>query len=400
MKINKIIKALKKGSFISDVRDFLFIRLVPFYSFILKNKRVNKKKIVFSNFYGRGYGDNPKYIAEYILSHNLDYDLVWLIDPKRCIQGTDLPNEVRMVRYKSYKSVKELATAGYWIDNCRKDYFPEKKASQVYIQTWHGTFLTKKIEGEADNLLDSYVKAAKRDSKAIDYLLSSNAERTKQLKRCFWYEGPIIETGCPRDDILFRNESTDRIKSKVYNYFNISKDKKVVLYVPTFRNSYSVEPYNVDYKKLLESLEKRFGCKWVVIIRLHPGMISFVNKLNLPDYVIQGTFYNDIQELLCASDVILTDYSSMGDYSLYLKPLFMYCPDLEEYKKERAFEVPIESYPFPLAHDNEELSNNIINFDVKSYEEKLKNYYDMQGLVEGGKACEKVMEIIEGGKEC
>ena len=45
----------------------------------------------------------------------------------------------------------------------------------------------------------------------------------------------------------------------------------------------------------------------------------------------------------------------------------MYCPDLEEYKKERGFEIPLESYPFPIAHDNEELIKNIENFDEENY---------------------------------
>ena len=35
-------------------------------------------KIVFSNFYGQGYGDSLKYIAQEILKQNLPYDLVWV----------------------------------------------------------------------------------------------------------------------------------------------------------------------------------------------------------------------------------------------------------------------------------------------------------------------------------
>ena len=77
----------------------------------------------------------------------------------------------------------------------------------------------------------------------------------------------------------------------------------------------------------------------------------------------------------------------------------MYCPDLEEYKKERGFEIPLESYPFPIAHDNEELIKNIENFDEENYKMKVQEYYDQQGLLEDGNACKKVLEVIENFKK-
>ena len=398
MKIRIWLKIIKEGRFVTAIMDALNRRILKIGGFLIKNMKVNPRKIVFSNFYGRGYGDNPKYIAEYIINNHLNYELVWIIDDKKCKKGTSLPACIKSVPYRSLSSLKELSTACVWIDNCRKDYFPPKKENQLYIQTWHGTFLTKKIEGDA-NLPEDYISMAKKDSSITDYILSSNRERTNQIKRCFWFNGPILEIGCPRDDIMFDKVAKKSIKDKVCDFFKISKDNNIILYVPTFRNSHTLSPYNVDYEGVVRSLEKKFSKNWTVITRLHPGMVSFADKLNLPDFVINGTFYNDMQELLCASDVILTDYSSMGDYSLFLKPLFIYCPDLEEYKKERGFEIPLESYPFPIAHDNEELIKNIENFDEENYKMKVQEYYDQQGLLEDGNACKKVLEVIENFKK-
>lgn len=395
MKVKTIIHSIKNKTFFDDAKVSIFIRfLFPLYSFLCKKMKVQEDKIVFLNFYGRGYGDNPKYIAEYIIENKLPYRLVWLIDNKKCKEGNALPTCIKPVPYRSFKSVKELATAGVWVDNCRKEFFPKKKDDQMYIQTWHGTFLTKKIEADAD-LSEGYIRNAKKDSKAIDFLLSSNTERTKQMKRCFWYDGEIAETGCPRDDILFDENKIVKSKNKICDFYNIPKNNKILLYLPTFRNSHTLEPYKIDYSGIIDSLGKRFSGKWTAITRLHPGMVSFADKLNLPHFVMNGTFWNDTQELLSAADVILTDYSSMGDYSLYLKPLFMYCPDLEDYKKERGFEIPIESYPFPISKTNEELKEKILNFNKEDYDQKVEEYYKSQGLKEDGTACEKVLKLIE-----
>ena len=393
-KIENIISSIKDKTFFDKCYSHFFMKTYKIYALFFKNKKIKKNKIVFCNFYGRGYGDNPKYIAEYILNNNLDYELVWIIDKNKCKNGDSLPDKIRKTKYKSFSSVKELSTAGIWIDNCRKDYFPSKKENQIYIQTWHGTFITKKIEADA-NLPAFYIKMAKKDSKEIDFLLSSNKKRTEQFKRCFWYDGPIIETGCPRDDILFQEDAKKNIKNKICRYYGIPSDKKILLYVPTFRNSHNLEPYNIDYKNILLAIEKRFGGNWQIITRLHPGMIVFSDKLHLPDFVINATLYNDMQELLCASDVIITDYSSMGDYSLYLKPLFMFCVDIEDYKKERGLEEDLEALPFPIAQNNDELLNNILHFDIEKYNKDLLTYYNDEGFSEYGHACQKVMKLIE-----
>lgn len=394
MKIKNVLLSIKDGSFLRKSYFHFFITAYPIYALFLQNKKIKKNKIVFCSYYGRGYGDNAKYIAEYILMHNLDYELVWLIDENKCRRGDSLPLKIRKVRYASFNSVKELSTAGIWIDNCRKEYFPKKKSGQIYIQTWHGTFITKKIEADAD-LPEGYIKIAKRDSSAIDYLLSSGKKRTEQFKRCFWYTGEIAETGSPRDDILFDKNAKSEIKRKICDFYDFDIENQILLYVPTFRNSHSLEPYSVDYEKLLFALKKRFGGEWQIITRLHPNMISFADKLNLPEFVINATLYSDMQELLCASDVVLTDYSSMGDYSIYLKPLFMFCTDIDDYQKERGLQENLESLPFPIARNNQELYENIVNFDKLNYEEKLSAYYKAEGFCENGNASEKVMQLIK-----
>lgn len=99
-------------------------------------------------------------------------------------------------------------------------------------------------------------------------------------------------------------------------------------------------------------------------------------KKYCPDYaiieenqkdVVDVSGYADMQELLCATDVLLTDYSSfMWDYSLTGRPCFIYANDLDQYKKERNFHTPITDWPFPMAERNSELQKEILGFDEKN----------------------------------
>ena len=101
------------------------------------------------------------------------------------------------------------------------------------------------------------------------------------------------------------------------------------------------------------------------------------------------------QELLLASDVLLTDYSScMWDFSLMKKPCFLYARDIDEYRGERDFYTPIESWPFPLAADNDGLEKVIAEFDEEAYRADAARHHAELGSTESGTAAKQCAERI------
>ena len=103
-----------------------------------------------------------------------------------------------------------------------------------------------------------------------------------------------------------------------------------------------------------------------------------------------------MQELLCAADILITDYSScMWDFSLMYKPCFIYATDIDQYKQERDFYTPMSEWPFPIATNTDELINNILNFNQEEYVEKVKQHHKALGSFEDGHACERVCKLIE-----
>ena len=151
----------------------------------------------------------------------------------------------------------------------------------------------------------------------------------------------------------------------------------------------------MDYDKLLEALEKRFSGKWCILLRMHFKLKMAKLPKKYLKKVINVTDYPDMQELLCAVDFGITDYSSwMCDYVLTEKPGFLFTLDIEKYVNERGFYYPLESSPFPVAKTNKELYDKIINFDEKKYIKNVRKFLKEKGCCEDGNAASRIVKLL------
>ena len=349
---------------------------------------LQKNKIVFCSAGGRGFGDNPKAIAQALLRQNEDFDLVWLT---RDIT-TPLPKGVRPCKYGTPQAVKELSTAAVWVNDSRGGA-KYKRKGQKYLQTWHG-FALKHIEKSAQNLPVSYVNQAKKDSSQIDLLVSNSDFMTRVYKEDFWYDGEIALYGSPRNDSFFKENQAG---AKVREFFSLPQDRKLVLYAPTFRDNGASDCYAIDTEGLLTSLSTRFGGEWAVLLRLHPNAAALAEKAFSYDgnYTVNATAYPDMQELMLSADMLITDYSSsMFDYALSDKPCIRFATDIEEYKKDRGFYIPLEKVPFPLAKSNEELMGLILTFDCDAQGKVWQDFKEEHGIFEDGMASQRCARQI------
>lgn len=206
----------------------------------------------------------------------------------------------------------------------------------------------------------------------------------------------VEEIGHPRNDIFFKN-NLNKIREKVFKIYNIPSDKKIVLYLPSFREDESLEYYDINYKTQINALKNKYGSDYIFLVRLHPRITKYSSVFSEqnPD-IINACEYPDIQELLVAGDVMISDYSScMFDFMLSGKPVFIYANDINSYSRERGFYYPLESTPFPIAQNNEELAQNILNFDNEQYIQKVENFLVDKGCKEDGHASERVVDLIE-----
>lgn len=352
-----------------------------------------RRKVVFSSYYGRGFGDNPKYVANALLKSGKRIKLYWVLGNKS--EKETLPKNIKPVLKNSFWYYYHYLTAKVWVDNCRSS-FPYKKKGQYYIQTWHG-FALKRIEGDVeDKLSKAYIDNAKKDSAAIDLIVSEAEFMSEIYRRAFWYDGKIALFGSPRNDVFFNEAVMQSFRQKVFQAFRLDPQKKIVLYAPTFRSDRSLEPYRIDYKRVVEACEERFGGEFVAFARMHPNIMERSTELNLEEQgAVDASGYSDMQELLAAADVVISDYSSlMFDFSLSGKPCFMFATDIEDYKSDRNFYFHLEELPFSVGDNNDRLTENIHSFDEKSYQKSLEIFWNRVGMCREGTSSEKCAEHI------
>ena len=273
----------------------IFIIKVVFFFLPIK-----ENKIVFNNFNGKGYGDNTKYILEALKDE--DYDFVWLVSDL----NEPMPSIVRKVEPYSIRRLYEMATAKVIVTNVKNDLRLIKKKGQYVIQTWHASYSSKKVErAAADTLSPKYVRQSRKNSKQTDLFLSNSRVLSDCFRRDFWCECEILECGFPRNDILFKDDTS--ALENVYKFFNITEKCKLAMYAPTFRDDGSMDAYKIDANKIIEALQKD-GNKWKLLIRMHPNVPDCDDVFPFDNNILNASRYPDMQELLVATEALINDY--------------------------------------------------------------------------------------------
>lgn len=365
---------------------------------------IDKNLILFESGLGKQYADSPRYIYEEILRRGLNYKKVWVYNKQRRFKDP----KTKYVKRLSMKYYYYLARSGYWVNNQNFPTYIKKRPGTTYVQTWHGTPL-KKMLFDIENVqgrTEDYVERVHGATKNWDYLISPSAYATRAFKSAFHYDGRILEIGYPRNDIFYRKEKTEVAKN-VRAKLRLPKDKKVILYAPTFRdnqtngaNKFTFD-INFDYEKMKEKL----GRDYILLLRMH---VVVKNKVVIPDeyrdFVYNVSNYPDIQELYLISDILITDYSSvMFDFANTKRPILFYTYDLELYRDVlRGFYLDFENEaPGPLIRTNDELIEAIERIDdiQKQYSDKYKAFHDKYCSLEDGHAAERLVDQVFAAKE-
>ncbi|SEL22016.1 CDP-glycerol glycerophosphotransferase [Methanobrevibacter gottschalkii] len=356
--------------------------------------------IFFESFFGKSYGGNPKYIYEKMLELGLDnkFTFVWAYsgDNTGIIPG----NPIIVNRFEPGDYYKYLALSKYWVNNI---IFPihKKRTGNIYLQTWHGTPLKKlgydiTIPGpEIEGRQNFY-----NESRNWDYLISSNEYSSEIFKRAFKYKKKMLELGYPINDIFFKDN--DELINSIKSKFGINKNKKIILYAPTWKDDEqndSWEHYfklNIDLNRLYEE----FGDEYIFLLKMH-HLVSenLVIEDKLKDFVIDLSSYEDIQELYVLSDILITDYSSVFfDYAHTKRPILFFVPDLNHYiSNVRGSYLNMEKdLPGPLIKNNDELIDAIKNINQITYifSKQYEEFYEKFCSICDGNSAEKIINNV------
>ena len=367
--------------------------------------------ILFESSNGRNYTGNPRFIYEELLRQGLDkeYECVWVcMNPDE----QEIPGNPKKVKKSHFKFLYYTIKSGTWVLDSRHLYYLRKNKKTRYIQTWHGTPLKKlgldmdyvNMSGNHD--IERYHDDFKKNSADWQYLISQNSYSSEIFKRAFAFNGEMLEIGYPRNDILVNNKDKDFIDG-IKSKFNIPKDKKVILYAPTWRDNeyYGSGEYKFATEMDFDEMKESLSDDYVLIVKYHYLVKDPIDWKKYDDFIIECDAKWDIQELYLVSDILITDYSSvMFDYALLRRPMIFFAYDLDFYKdslRDFYFDM-IEEVPGPIVEDTAHLIQEIRNLNNGDYESKYGQKYNAFqnkfNEFDKGTASKQIIDLIKERK--
>lgn len=397
----KITKLIKNSPIIAGMYySFRRLRHSMIFRSYRRTTKIQKDMILLNNFNGRGYGDNPKAIAEAFHALYPKIRLVWAY--RRESDRLSLPEYIEGVRFRTPEYFRSMAEAKVWIFNVIPPGGTKKRKGQIYVQTWHGDRPLKKILKDAAADSPKYRRTSERvdsEQNMCDYFISGSAWFSRAWRRATGYTGEILEYGMPRNDCLVNYEdplNQERVRVFKERY-QIDPDAMVLLYAPTFRDhSLNDEAIDnqLDLNEIMEHLKEKYQKEWICLVRGHRGVRLVVNG-NEQNYV-DVTSYPDMSDILMTSDMLITDYSSCaGDYALLHRPIILYQEDFKDYtEKDRTLYFRMHETPYLICHDMAGIHNLIDSLTDSLVHNNCEEILSLYEVNETGHSAETVCHII------
>ena len=296
------------------------------------------------------------------------YELIYITR-----QDLSLSNPLKAISFFLVKS-RLLATSEYIFLN--DNFMPMGKLNfrkeAVITQLWHAEGAFKKF-GLHIPQNDALRRAEIASNNKLSFVVCSSESVRKIYAEAFGAdEKNVLPLGAPRVDYLLKEDNQKKALKAIHKEYPSTKNKKILLYAPTFRD----EPER-DKEILknfnISAVKDALGEEYEILVRLHP-------QIHISDRdtsaAIDVTDYPDVRKLILASDVLVTDYSSICmDFSLLSKKIVFFAYDLDWYTERRDFYFDYESFvPGLVAKSTEDLISAIRSDFQKERNDKFRNF--------------------------
>ncbi len=353
---------------------------------------LKEKRVLFLSDVREDLSGNFKFIYDKIVP---DYDIKLSLKADRRIKRTFI---------EWIKQCYFLATSQYILldDYSTATAYIHVRRGQELVQLWHSSGAYKKFahsrtgeNGDIKHIHAGY----KRYTKTIT---SSEFVRPCFSEAFSIPEERVLATGIPRTDVFFDEKYKEAQASKIRETLPIIRDRKVVLFAPTYRGV-KVEDADYDFGQFdLDKFVEELRNEYVLLIKWHPalfnnlkfGKVKGYNLEKYKDDVIDISESREINNYLFITDILITDYSSViFDYALLNRPIIYFAYDLEKYRKGRGLYFPFDEYVYgSVASDTESLIRAVKQENMEN--EKRRDF--IQKFVEknDGHATDRVIEEV------
>lgn len=344
-------------------------------SFFLKGIKFivkpDDKLILFISFGGKKFDDSPRVIYEEMIKDSRfnNYKLVWALqNPENYVvqRGS-------IIKTDSLKYYITALKARCWITNSTVERgLSFKGKNTFYFNTWHGTPI-KKMGNDISNDTKSFGGKSNWD---IDVMTAQSKYEADIFSRVFNIDRErFLVCGLPRNDFLaFVTEET---KQEMMQKIGLPLDKKVILYAPTFREYDRDNKLNcvlappIDFEKWRQEI----GDEYVILFRAHYEVVQVLNVKFEDGFVYNVSSYPVLNDLMIASDMLISDYSSIYfDYSILNRPMLCYAYDYEKYVDKRGLYFDIREKLLGGSISERQLLDLINNIPYERAMKLVKNF--------------------------
>lgn len=354
-----IINKVKYSSLLYLLYYYVGNAIISVLKFLVKE---DDKLIVFCSYGGRKFDDSPKAIYDKMLvdPRFSDYKIMWaFLRPDE--YNIPIGKKIKIDTFAFYKY---LIKARVWVTNSSMTRGLDFRGKNTFIlNTWHSTTV-KKIGSDVKQSSTSF--KSKTNKNMADVMLAQGEYDVNTLSRVFNLPKSIFRiTGLPRNDGLAHVQPKDQLYYK--ELLKLPTDKKVILYAPTFREYEKDNGGNcvlsipVDFNRW----QKKLGGEYVLLIRAHYEVYK-VMQIEEGGFIKNVSSYPRLNDLMIASDILISDYSSIFvDFSILGRPMLCFAYDYEKYEKERGLCFDIRQELSSYIEDEDKLLDEIINMDYE-----------------------------------
>lgn len=378
------------------VGQILMFRIVfPLgYKHYIKGKKIKRKKAVFVEVRFDEITDSFRLVYDRMKADGFDVHEQFIENIK--------PGKWGYIK-RCLRMLEDISDAHYVFlnDACNvTSCIPLRKGTKIY-QLWHACGAFKKfgmstaelIFGDNRKTLEKYPNYGN-----LSYVTVSSPEVIWAYEEAMNLKDTktqVVATGVSRTDVFYDQHFIEQSKAAVYSVCPAAENKKIILYAPTFRGrvAKAESPDCLD----IPAMKRALGDEYVLLIKHHPFVKQPpVVPEDCADFAMDVTKSLEIDQLLCASDVCVSDYSSLiFEYSLFERPMIFFAYDLDDYFDWRGFYYNYDELtPGPVVQETEEIIDYIRHLDarfdqaqVQAFKEKFMSSCD-------GHATDRIMALV------
>ena len=378
------------------VGQILMFRIVfPLgYKHYIKGKKIKREKAVFVEVRFDEITDSFRLVYDRLKADGFDVHEQFIENIK--------PGKWGYIK-RCLRMLEDISDAHYVFlnDACNvTSCIPLRKGTKIY-QLWHACGAFKKfgmstaelIFGDNRKSLERYPNYGN-----LSYVTVSSPEVIWAYEEAMNLKDTktqVVATGVSRTDVFYDQHFIEQSKAAVYSVCPAAENKKIILYAPTFRGrvAKAESPDCLD----IPAMKRALGDEYVLLIKHHPFVKQPpVVPEDCADFAMDVTKSLEIDQLLCASDVCVSDYSSLiFEYSLFERPMIFFAYDLDDYFDWRGFYYNYDELtPGPVVKETEEIIDYIRHLDtrfdqaqVHAFKEKFMSSCD-------GHATDRIMALV------